>query len=100
MTINKPRYKLSQWELIPVPVPMSLNVTGNAKFNYRLQGISNHYQEGRSITTSILLRIDFEGKVAETMNSIYELCDTLPEVKPRQIPAPEAEVVELELPEC
>jgi len=60
----KNKYILKNWDIVGSECFYYLtgNVIGNPKFN-----------DFARVNTSALVRIDFETKLAETMNSIYEL---------------------------
>jgi hypothetical protein len=76
MEETKNRYKIWDWE-IRKRTSSNLNPEGSVgtKTWYAMDGISNQYHEGRRLTTSRILRVDFEKKEVETRNSIYELQD-------------------------
>ena len=71
--MDKPRYKIWNWEIKKRVRRASMTVTGYTSYFYSVIGKTNHREEGREILSSKILRIDFETGIVETMNSIYEL---------------------------
>lgn len=63
--VNKPKYKLADWEL--KDVGSSYCLLG------KLVEKRDGFQDGGVIVTSKLVRIDFQNNLAETKNSFYEL---------------------------
>ena len=62
---NKPIWNLYEWYI------ETNNIQGQ---KYFLVGVSDQYEKGRPIRSSICNKIDFENCMAETKNSYYKLC--------------------------
>lgn len=67
----KNQFKIWGWEIVRRELSFSKNPHESSSFCYVLQGVSNQYELGRPITSSRIIRVDFESGVVETMNSFY-----------------------------
>lgn len=66
-------YQIYDWSITSTPLPMSMNVTGEKKLIYRMEGNRERNDASTRIVTSAIVSIDLERNVVKTMNSFYIL---------------------------
>ena len=71
--MEKPVYQIYDWSITGNPVSMSMNVTGEKKLIYRLEGNKERNRRSTRMLTSKIVSIDLENNIVETMNSFYIL---------------------------
>ena len=71
--MEKPVYQIYDWSITGNPLPMSMNVTGEKKLIYKMEGNKERNRISTRIVTSAIVSIDIEHNIVETMNSFYIL---------------------------